>query len=139
MFNQALDTLGNTKWRINKKVLSLVDRIWANGGRLGGLVDREDVRSLLFTHPLAIFFRRMKNFDSYISFINFDFFSRIYKLQKVPVPEEPEREDHEKFKNWKWESKKAIKQNNERHSQRCDIELKLEVREDFFLHSFLLL
>ncbi|CAH8257549.1 unnamed protein product [Arabidopsis lyrata] len=84
---EALDTLGNTKWRINKKVLSLVDRIWANGGRLGGLVDRED----------------------------------------VPVPEEPEREDHEKFKNWKWESKKAIKQNNERHSQRCDIELKLEV------------
>jgi DNA-directed RNA polymerase len=99
LFNQALDTLGNTKWKINKKVLSLVDRIWANGGRIGGLVDRED----------------------------------------VPIPEEPEREDQEKFKNWRWESKKAIKQNNERHSQRCDIELKLEVREDFFLHSFLLL
>lgn len=45
-FNQALDTLGNTKWRINKKVLSLVDRIWANGGRVGGLVDRDDVSSL---------------------------------------------------------------------------------------------
>ena len=40
---QALDTLGNTKWRINKKVLSVIDRIWASGGRLADLVDREDV------------------------------------------------------------------------------------------------
>ena len=55
MFNQALDTLGNTKWKINKKVLSLVDRIWANGGRIGGLVDREDVRSLpLFFADLLV-------------------------------------------------------------------------------------
>ncbi|XP_010470873.1 PREDICTED: DNA-directed RNA polymerase 1, mitochondrial [Camelina sativa] len=84
---EALDTLGNTKWRINKKVLSLVDRIWANGGRLGGLVDRED----------------------------------------VPVPEEPTSEDQENVKHWKWELKKANKENSERHSQRCDIELKLEV------------
>ncbi|XP_010511924.1 PREDICTED: DNA-directed RNA polymerase 1, mitochondrial-like [Camelina sativa] len=84
---EALDTLGNTKWRINKKVLSLVDRIWANGGRLGGLVDRED----------------------------------------VPVPEEPTSEDQEDVKHWKWELKKANKENSERHSQRCDIELKLEV------------
>lgn len=41
--NQALDTLGNTKWRVNKRVLSVIDRIWANGGCLAGLVDREDV------------------------------------------------------------------------------------------------
>lgn len=41
--NQALDTLGNTKWKINKRVLAVVDRIWASGGRLAGLVDREDV------------------------------------------------------------------------------------------------
>ncbi|CAN8238973.1 unnamed protein product [Cochlearia groenlandica] len=84
---EALDTLGNTKWKINKKVLSLVDRIWANGGRLGGLVDRED----------------------------------------VPVPEKPDSEDQEEVKQWKWKSKEAKKENSERHSQRCDIELKLEV------------
>ncbi|VVA94548.1 unnamed protein product [Arabis nemorensis] len=84
---EALDTLGNTKWRINKKLLSLVDRIWANGGRLGGLVDRED----------------------------------------VPVPEEPDSEDQEAVKEWKWKLKDANKENSERHSQRCDIELKLEV------------
>ncbi|KAL1218508.1 DNA-directed RNA polymerase 1 [Cardamine amara subsp. amara] len=84
---EALDTLGNTKWRINKKVLNLVDRIWANGGRLGGLVDRED----------------------------------------VPVPMEPDTEDQKEIQNWKWEYKKANKQNAERHSQRCDVELKLEV------------
>ncbi|XP_024009885.1 DNA-directed RNA polymerase 1, mitochondrial [Eutrema salsugineum] len=84
---EALDTLGTTKWRINKKVLSLVDRIWSNGGRLGGLVDRED----------------------------------------VPVPEEPDSEDQEEVKQWKWKVKDANKENSERHSQRCDVELKLEV------------
>lgn len=41
--HQALDTLGNTKWRINRRVLGVVDRIWANGGCLADLVDREDV------------------------------------------------------------------------------------------------
>uniref|UniRef100_A0A1J3DCC0 DNA-directed RNA polymerase n=1 Tax=Noccaea caerulescens TaxID=107243 RepID=A0A1J3DCC0_NOCCA len=84
---KALDTLGNTKWRINKKVLSLVDRIWANGGRLGDLVDRED----------------------------------------VPLPEEPDTEDPEEIKLWKWKLKDAKKENGERHSQRCDVEFKLEV------------
>lgn len=40
---QALDTLGGTKWRINKKLLSVVESIWAEGGNIGGLVDRNDV------------------------------------------------------------------------------------------------
>ncbi|KAL0800918.1 hypothetical protein Bca101_056093 [Brassica carinata] len=84
---KALDTLGNTKWRINKMVLSLVDKVWANGGRLGGLVDRDD----------------------------------------VPIPEEPDSEDQEEVKQWKWKFKEANKENSERHSQRCDVELKLEV------------
>lgn len=41
--NQALDTLGNTKWRVNKRILSVIERIWSNGGCLAGLVDLEDV------------------------------------------------------------------------------------------------
>lgn len=40
---QALDTLGNTKWRVNKKVLNVVEDIWARGGNIAGLVDRADV------------------------------------------------------------------------------------------------
>ncbi|KAI4352341.1 hypothetical protein L6164_006604 [Bauhinia variegata] len=40
---EALNTLGHTKWRINKKILSVTDRIWANGGHLADLVDRDDV------------------------------------------------------------------------------------------------
>nr|GMC66015.1 DNA-directed RNA polymerase 2B, chloroplastic/mitochondrial [Ipomoea batatas] len=40
---EALDTLGSTRWRINKTVLSVVDRIWASGGRLADLVDRDDI------------------------------------------------------------------------------------------------
>ncbi|XP_028550491.1 DNA-directed RNA polymerase 2B, chloroplastic/mitochondrial isoform X1 [Dendrobium catenatum] len=40
---EALNTLGNTKWRINKEVLNVVDRIWSSGGRLADLVDRENI------------------------------------------------------------------------------------------------
>lgn len=58
--NQALDTLGYTKWRVNKRVLAVVDRIWANGGRLAGLVDREDVR----------YTNRQKNVQNLVSIIS---------------------------------------------------------------------
>lgn len=84
---EALDTLGNTKWRVNKRVLAVVDRIWSDGGRLAGLVDRHD----------------------------------------IPLPEEPDTEDEEQLKKWKWKVKKVKKENKERYSQRCDIELKLTV------------
>ncbi|MQM13001.1 hypothetical protein Taro_045922, partial [Colocasia esculenta] len=84
---EALDTLGTTKWRINKRVLSIVDRIWSSGGRLADLVDRED----------------------------------------VPLPEKPETEDEAVIKKWKWKMKSAKKENSERHSLRCDVELKLAV------------
>ncbi|KAK6252007.1 hypothetical protein QUC31_013727 [Theobroma cacao] len=84
---EALDTLGNTKWRINKRVLGVVDRLWANGGRVASLVDRED----------------------------------------VPLPEKPDTEDEAEIQKWKWKVKAANKQNNERHSLRCDVELKLAV------------
>ncbi|KAH9626810.1 hypothetical protein KSS87_002456 [Heliosperma pusillum] len=84
---EALNTLGNTKWRINKKVLSIIDRIWASGGCLADLVDRED----------------------------------------VPIPEEPDTEDASEIRKWKWKVKSIKKENAERHSQRCDVELKLAV------------
>lgn len=42
-FEQALDTLGNTKWRVNRKILDVVERLWADGGNIAGLVNREDV------------------------------------------------------------------------------------------------
>ncbi|KAJ4978990.1 hypothetical protein NE237_009770 [Protea cynaroides] len=84
---EALDILGNTKWRINKRVLSVVDRIWASGGRLADLVDCED----------------------------------------VSLPEEPDTEDEAEIKKWRWKVKSVKKENSERHSQRCDIELKLAV------------
>ncbi|CAN6477441.1 unnamed protein product [Victoria cruziana] len=85
---EALDTLGSTKWRVNKKVLAIVDRIWASGGNLAGLVDCQD----------------------------------------VPLPEKPDAEDdNEVLKKWKWKLKNAKKENTERHSLRCDVELKLSV------------
>ncbi|KAK6931395.1 DNA-directed RNA polymerase, N-terminal [Dillenia turbinata] len=84
---EALNTLGNTKWRVNKRVLGVIDRIWASGGCLGDLVERED----------------------------------------VPIPEKPDTEDEAELRKWKWKVKAAKKENSERHSQRCDIELKLAV------------
>ncbi|KAG9439655.1 hypothetical protein H6P81_019820 [Aristolochia fimbriata] len=84
---EALDTLGNTKWRVNKRVLGVIDRIWASGGRLADLVDRDD----------------------------------------VPLPEKPDTEDEALIKKWKWQVKSVKKENSEKHSQRCDIELKLAV------------
>ncbi|CAH8271205.1 unnamed protein product [Arabidopsis lyrata] len=84
---EALDTLGSTKWRVNKRVLTVVDRIWSSGGCTADLVDRSD----------------------------------------VPLPEKPDTEDEGILKKWKWEVKSAKKVNSERHSQRCDTELKLSV------------
>ncbi|CAK9168888.1 unnamed protein product [Ilex paraguariensis] len=83
---EALDTLGNTKWRVNKRVLSVVESIWAAGGNIAGLVNREN----------------------------------------VPIPEK-HSEDLGELKIWKWNVRKAKKINQERHSQRCDTELKLSV------------
>ncbi|OVA10304.1 DNA-directed RNA polymerase [Macleaya cordata] len=40
---EALDTLGRTKWRVNKRVLDVIESVWARGGNVAGLVDREDV------------------------------------------------------------------------------------------------
>lgn len=53
-------------------------------------------------------------------------FSSCFK--KVPLPEEPDTQDEAEIRKWKWKLKAAKKENSERHSQRCDIELKLAVR-----------
>ncbi|KAH7546138.1 hypothetical protein FEM48_Zijuj01G0168800 [Ziziphus jujuba var. spinosa] len=84
---EALDMLGNTKWRVNRRVLNVVESIWARGGNIAGLVDRED----------------------------------------VPLPEKPTSEDLTEIQKWRWSLRKAKKLNQERHSQRCDTELKLSV------------
>ncbi|XP_078171359.1 DNA-directed RNA polymerase 1B, mitochondrial-like [Carex rostrata] len=83
----ALNILGSTKWRINERVLNVVDRIWCSGGCLGDLVDRSD----------------------------------------LTLPEKPDAEDEAEMKNWKWKTRSVKKINSERHSLRCDLELKLAV------------
>ncbi|XP_057821659.2 DNA-directed RNA polymerase 1B, mitochondrial isoform X1 [Cryptomeria japonica] len=84
---KALDILGSTKWRVNKRILDIVEGIWAEGGCLAGLVDRDD----------------------------------------VPLPEKPDTEDEVEIRHWKRNLYKARKINNERHSMRCDVEIKLAV------------
>ncbi|XP_062078452.1 DNA-directed RNA polymerase 3B, chloroplastic [Humulus lupulus] len=84
---EALDMLGSVKWRVNKKVFSVVESIWDGGGNVAGLVDRKD----------------------------------------VTVPEKPISDDLAEIQQWKWKVRKARKVNSERHSLRCDVELKLSV------------
>ncbi|KOM40215.1 hypothetical protein LR48_Vigan04g041300 [Vigna angularis] len=83
----ALDILGNTKWRVNKRVLGVVESIWAGGGNIAGLVNCKD----------------------------------------VPLPDKPPVEDLKLIQEWKCGLRKAKKINMERHSLRCDTELKLSV------------
>ncbi|GJP51161.1 hypothetical protein CLOM_g10326 [Closterium sp. NIES-68] len=40
---RALNVLGSTPWRINQKVLAVLEQIWQDGGCKAGLVDRNDV------------------------------------------------------------------------------------------------
>ncbi|KAG5016909.1 hypothetical protein JHK85_023045 [Glycine max] len=113
---EALNTLGSTKWRVNKRVLCVIDQIWANGGRLADLVDRENelLESSKATERVAGKFQ--------LSFWMSDSFK-----SPVPEPKEPDTKDEAEIRKWKWKVKAVKKENNERHSQRCDIELKLAV------------
>ncbi|KAK7347625.1 hypothetical protein VNO80_22161 [Phaseolus coccineus] len=86
---EALDTLGNTKWRVNARLLGVVEYLWAAGGNIAGLIDRKD----------------------------------------VPIPERPLVEEFGQIQEWKWSVRKAEKINLERHSLRCDTELKLSVAQ----------
>ena len=47
---------------------------------------------------------------------------------QVPLPEKPDTEDETLLKKWRQELRSVRKENRERYSQRCDIELKLVVR-----------
>lgn len=40
---QALDALGDTRWKINTDVLDILERVWEEGGRLADLVDCDNV------------------------------------------------------------------------------------------------
>ncbi|KAG5032432.1 hypothetical protein JHK85_016414 [Glycine max] len=93
---EALDILGNTKWRVNRRVLGVVESIWAGGGNIAGLVDCKDEQ---LTEIAA----------------------------GVPKPDKPLVEDLKLIQEWKCNVRKAKKINLERHSLRCDTELKLSV------------
>ncbi|TQD88521.1 hypothetical protein C1H46_025941 [Malus baccata] len=50
---------------------------------------------------------------------------KMMKVFEVPVPDKPPLEGLTEVPEWKWSVRKAKKINQERHSQRCDTELKL--------------
>lgn len=88
---EALNILGRTPWRINVRVHDVVEKIWADGGCLGNLVDRKNVE----------------------------------------LHAKPDTKDEQEIKKWKKELHKNRRINSERHSQRCDVELKLSVARKY--------
>ncbi|VAI80753.1 unnamed protein product [Triticum turgidum subsp. durum] len=40
---EALDILGGTKWRVNRRVHDVVETIWSRGGGIAGLVDKGNI------------------------------------------------------------------------------------------------
>ena len=70
-------------------------------------------------------------------FIFYNLFLYFWVWQ-VPLPEEPDTEDEAEIRKWKWKVRSVKKENSERHSQRCDIELKLAVR-CFYINFIVLL
>ncbi|KAH7437100.1 hypothetical protein KP509_05G056000 [Ceratopteris richardii] len=88
---RALDILGRTPWRINCRVLDVVEKLWADGGGLANLVERDDLE----------------------------------------LPQKPMTEDLKELKSWRREVYKRKRINSERHSQRCDTELKLSVARKY--------
>lgn len=48
-------------------------------------------------------------------------------LFQVPLPGKPDSDDYEEVRNWRRHTASAKRINSERHSMRCDTELKLAV------------
>ncbi|KAL2634219.1 hypothetical protein R1flu_005698 [Riccia fluitans] len=84
---EALDTLGSVPWKINTRILDVMEHIWKDGGRLAQMVDADNVL----------------------------------------VPSRPCTEDEAEILRWKREAGRIKRINSERHSLRCDTELKLTV------------
>ncbi|KAG7977691.1 hypothetical protein I3843_05G043300 [Carya illinoinensis] len=62
---EALDMLGNTKWRINRRVLSIVECIWDRGGNIAGLINREeDMHPRAFERESKMLCRRLPDLKS---------------------------------------------------------------------------
>jgi DNA-directed RNA polymerase, mitochondrial len=46
--------LGSTKWRINNRILDVLESLWSNGGNAAGLVNKQDVCFPHIINPLSI-------------------------------------------------------------------------------------
>ncbi|KAG1326675.1 hypothetical protein COCNU_01G006090 [Cocos nucifera] len=45
----------------------------------------------------------------------------------ISLPEKPDTEDEAEIRKWKWKVESVKKENSERHSQQCDVEIKLAI------------
>lgn len=43
---EILNTLGNLSWRVNKRVLEVIEHVWSMGGGLGEIPKRYNERSI---------------------------------------------------------------------------------------------
>ena len=47
---EILDGIGAVKWKINKKVLNVVETLWSMGGGLGKMPPRYNEKNIIFQH-----------------------------------------------------------------------------------------
>lgn len=99
----ALNVLGATPWRINKRVHDALERLWQSGGGIAKLPTRSD-------EPLPE--QPSKEFCAYQ-------YGQSFRVT-YSVP-------HFRARWYKKAMHRARSRNNELHSMRCDMELKLQV------------
>ncbi|KAF9615594.1 hypothetical protein IFM89_024683 [Coptis chinensis] len=124
---EALDTLGQTKWRVNKRVLAAVESLWESGGNVADIIsDIHEPPYQMMQSILSDLSGANKSFHG-LGLAHFFLVPCAYPPSTVCVPEKPLSDDGTEMQRWKWSMKKVNKCNRERHAQRCDIELKLSV------------
>jgi DNA-directed RNA polymerase len=105
----ALNALGATPWRINRRVFAVLEAVWAYGGGVCGVPPRADVP---VPPPLPAGFR-------------------LQRLGGGAGPLAAFARPRAEVRARRAEAYRARKRNNERHSLRCDAEYKLAIAREF--------
>lgn len=103
---EALNALGQTAWSINQDVYKVVEAVWAWGGGICDVPQRDNI-------PTP------------------ELFSQGFRLHRTPGSMALFAHPKEEVKLRLYEASRAKKKNNELHSLRCDMEYKMAIAREF--------
>ena len=107
----GLNSLGNVRWEINRKIFTCINTMWEFGGGVADLIERE-----------------MEEEAPYPTMKGPEWL--------MPLTEAKQDEKNQLEIQWRRELRKTFKENRERHSLNCDTQLKLQVAKDFMHAAF---